>query len=457
MRNFTTRVILASIVFVLIHAGAIPLMSSYGVQVCPILERMGFWDGCHYLSITIAISLIYTALILWAIPNLTPFRGAIGYVVASALGTVTGSLLFNLGPIFSTSRAIEIVSLVALLMGILLAYLLRWVGVTKSGITYDFATAWWRSVTAALAPAMAVAVFNTHYIFRLTSFEADDTFLTLLTVTSWMVMTYIIHFRTEYRRAMLFSQALKILRNGDFSFRAPPFAGGLWAPLGKLLNETIVALQERGRLLSGMSRFVSREMAEKVRDGELEFSGNSVKMAVIMMDLRNFTALSQNLSDEKLVQFLNIYFEEMLQIFIRHNVVVDKFIGDGILAYVDQKDLTGVQKALNASQEILKELPRINKNLVETGLPELTVGIGITQGDVILGNIGGKERWQYTIIGKTVNRASRLEAITKKVNSPIVMDQEAWETLSKTSKDWIVYKGKHTLPGIDGEFDIYAI
>ena len=347
--------------------------------------------------------------------------------------------------------------LITLLLGIMLAYLLRWVGVTRGTIITDFPKAWWRSVIAGVSPALAVAVFNTHYIFRLNEFDPDDTFLTLLSVTSWMVIAYIIHFRTEYRRAMIFSMGLEGLKRGDLSTRVPRFNGGIWAPLGKLLNEALKALQERGRLLHGMSRFVSRDIAERVRKGELEFSGNTVSMAVLMMDLRNFTAHSQTMSNEKLVQFLNIYFEEALQIFIRHNIVVDKFIGDGILAYVEQRDGAGVQSAYNASQDMIKELPRINGILKDNNLPPIAIGIGITQGEVVLGNIGGKERWQYTIIGKTVNRAARLESLTKKIGSSMVMDHEAFVGLNADSQKWMIPKGEHELAGIDAKATIYSL
>lgn len=457
MRSYSSRVVIASLLFILVHAFTIPLMSAYGLQVCPILHGLGFWEGCNYLTIQTSATLGFTGVLLWATPNLTPFRGTLLYILASVLAAAFGALLFNQENLILTSRVPEIMGLIALLLGIMLAYLLRWVGVTKKDIVHDFHTAWWRSVIAGLTPALAIAVFNTHYIFRLTEFDPDDTFLTLLSVTSWMVITYTIHFRTEHRRAMIFGFGLEGLKRGDLTTRVPPFSGGLWAPLGKLLNEALVALQERGRLLHGMSRFVSREVAEKVRHGELEFSGNSVTMAVLMMDLRDFTAVSQNLSNEKLVQFLNIYFEETLQIFIRHNVVVDKFIGDGVLAYVEQKDTSGVQNAFNAAQEMLRELPRINRQLKENDLPEIKVGIGITQGDVVLGNIGGKERWQYTIVGKTVNRAARLEALTKKVQSPLVVDQLAWESLNTETKKWLVEKGSHPLAGLDGEFKIYGL
>jgi class 3 adenylate cyclase len=446
---------LALALFGLLHVGAIPLMSAYGLQVCPILKTEGFLAGCHSLAIILGLTFVIDLTLIWVIRSRNP-KGLLGiYFISCVLSSIIGGVFFGLDGILLGSRVIEVLLLMALLIGSFQSYLARWLIPTAS--MSDFERGWRRTVAAGLLPALMVAVFNVHYLLRLVDHNPQVIFLTLMTLNAWMVSVYVLHFVTENQRARTLQTGLEALKRGQWEQKITAQLGGVWGPLGQLLNETSTALLERSRLLSGMSRFVSREVAEKVREGTLDFSGKTMNLTVLMMDIRDFTVTSQTLTGQQLVQFLNVYFEEVLKIFIRHNVVVDKFIGDGILAYVEPGKGDEVERAYRASREVIQHLPAINAQLVAHNLPAINLGIGITRGEVILGNIGGEERWQYTIIGNTVNRAARLEALTKKLKCRLVLDLDAYTHLPASSLAELQDAGSHSLSGFSNEFSIRSL
>lgn len=441
--------------FGLLHVGAIPLMSAYGVQVCPILKTRGFLDGCHSLAIILGFTFVVDLLWVWAIRSRAPLALLTFYLLSCVVASIIAGVFFGLEEILLGSRVIEVLLLIVLLIGSFQSYLARWL--VPAETVNDFERGWRRTVAAGLLPALMVAAFNVHYLLRLEDHNPQEIFLTLMTLNAWMAGIYVLHFVTENQRARTLQAGLQALKRGHWEQKITTSLGGVWGPLGQLLNETSTALQERSRLLTGMSRFVSREVAEKVRDGTLDFSGKTVTLTVLMMDIRDFTVTSQTLSSQQLVQFLNVYFEEVLKIFIRHNIVVDKFIGDGILAYVDPEQGDEVERAYRASREVISNLSAINTQLAALDLPTINLGIGITRGEVILGNIGGEERWQYTIIGNTVNRAARLEALTKKLKCRLVLDLDAYTHLPASSLAELTDAGTHSLAGFSMEFSIRSL
>ncbi|MBY0517318.1 MAG: adenylate/guanylate cyclase domain-containing protein [Bacteriovoracaceae bacterium] len=448
------KVLISLALYLLIHLGAIPLMSAYGLQVCPVLITKGFWAGCHYLMMIIGLTLGFNLILNWVAKKKSPLILFSLYMLSSIAAMVFTGLFLGLEELLMGSRLVEIVLLLSVMIAVFEIYLVRWN--FQSELNPLFRRGWRRTVAAGLIPILVITIFNVHYLLTMTSHDSEQSFFTLLASTVWMLLTFAIHYSTENERAQKLALQLEKLKSGAYSEISPISIGGVWGSLSVLTSETAVALQERSRLLSGMTRFVSRDVAEKVKDGTLDFSGQTLTLTVLMIDLRGFTATSQNLSSAELVRFLNIYFEEVLKIFIKHSIVVDKFIGDGILAYVDPKEGDEVTSAYNASLELMNEIPSINKKLTAAQLPEIQIGVGITRGEVILGNIGGEERWQYTIIGATVNRSARLESLTKAVKRRMVLDKSAYLMLPEELRSSLEDVGAHELAGFTEKFQIFG-
>jgi len=183
---------------------------------------------------------------------------------------------------------------------------------------------------------------------------------------------------------------------------------------------------ERARTLLGA--YVSEEVAaHALTQSSLKLGGERVKAAVVFSDLRGFTAYAENLEPEDLVAQLNAYFMDIVEAIRAEGGVVDKFVGDGVVAVfgVPHPALSDARHALRAAISMQGALVRHNQERAARGLPPLAQGIGVHYGPVVAGNIGTRERANYTVIGDTVNVASRLESSTKDLGVSIVVSEDA--------------------------------
>ncbi len=211
------------------------------------------------------------------------------------------------------------------------------------------------------------------------------------------------------------------------------FAKGSAAIIENALLMKNIREMEQG-IRGVFSKFVPAEIIDDMvgRHATSELlAGEKRNVAVLFSDIRSFTEISEHNRPEDVVGFLNNYFEIMTSAIIRQGGTVDKYIGDAILAIfgAPKSYPNNAERAVNAAFDMLRSLSN-----VETGalvLPEggLDMGIGIHEGDVIVGNIGSKERFDYTVIGDTVNLASRLEGLTKHYKSHIIVSESVKEKL----------------------------
>jgi adenylate cyclase len=151
-------------------------------------------------------------------------------------------------------------------------------------------------------------------------------------------------------------------------------------------------------------------------------------------DIRDFTTLTEQMPPDKLVELINHYMTAMVSVIVKHKGVVTRFGGDSILAVfgtplnpmADHAD-----RAVATGLEMRQTLATFNRSRSAAGQPILENGIGIASGPVIAGNVGGKERIEYTVMGDAVNLAARLEDITKEVGFPILMSDETYLALDE--------------------------
>jgi len=193
-------------------------------------------------------------------------------------------------------------------------------------------------------------------------------------------------------------------------------------------NEMVQGLKERDRLKETFGRYVTRQVADHLMKAEQQLGGELVPVTILFSDIRSFTSISESMPPRELLDFLNEYFSGMVESVLTHNGVVDKFIGDAIMA-VFGAPVPEEGDALNAVRSALDmraRLEAINEGFRQRGLPEIRTGVGLHTGQVVAGNMGHAQRMEYTVIGDAVNLASRLEGMTKELGCDVIMSDDLY-------------------------------
>ncbi len=185
----------------------------------------------------------------------------------------------------------------------------------------------------------------------------------------------------------------------------------------KNLIEEHAKLTKMSTFLKEMfGRYLSTEVMNSLIENpsSIELGGVKKRIAMLMTDLRGFTALSERLKPEQVVHMLNAYFEVMGEVVLKYNGIINEIIGDGLLIIfgAPQAMPDQAQRAVACALAMQNAMIKVNKENFEHGLPELEMGIGVNQDEVILGNIGSSKRAKYTVIGRGVNMTSRIESYT---------------------------------------------
>jgi adenylate cyclase len=194
--------------------------------------------------------------------------------------------------------------------------------------------------------------------------------------------------------------------------------------LAQAFDEMTGGLRERDKIKKTFSKFHGSTVADDILAGDNEsLRGTSKEVTVFFSDIRDFTAFSEGHTPEEVVEMLNEYFEIMVGIVTRSGGVVDKFIGDAIMAVwgAPRSSETDAESAMGACLEMRKALADLNLRRLGRGKTPIRIGMGLHTGNAISGTIGSTERMEYTVIGDTVNMAARIEAATKSFGTDLLI------------------------------------
>ena len=218
---------------------------------------------------------------------------------------------------------------------------------------------------------------------------------------------------------------------------------GLLYPAGTLVAAGLTCFaydfslerRERARVRRSLERYVSRDVVRELLDHENELleqlGGTRKNVSVLFSDLRGFTKLAERADPALLVRDLNEYLGSMVDIVFRHGGTLDKFIGDAVLAVWGTVSTAGpagdATRAVQTALDMLAAVARLRAAWLARGGAELALGLGIHCGPAIFGNIGSELKMEPTVIGDTVNLASRLESLTKRFGVPVLVSDAVVE------------------------------
>lgn len=219
--------------------------------------------------------------------------------------------------------------------------------------------------------------------------------------------------------------------------------------------DAVVAQKRETKIRNIFQLYVPKDVIEQVFvNPEKMLTGNNRLVSVLFSDIRNFTGISENMAPDKLVESLNRYFGGMVDIIMNHDGVVDKFIGDAIMAIYGAPISHGndALSSILSAIEMCESLGKFNERQRVLHSPEFAIGVGIAHGIVTVGNIGCEKKMNYTVIGDMVNLASRLESLTKVYKVPILVSDGAREAAGDSLQfrliDKVAVVGKQEASGI---------
>ncbi len=233
-----------------------------------------------------------------------------------------------------------------------------------------------------------------------------------------------------------------------------PVVGGaasvVLSSFGTFVYRHYVQDREKRQLRKLFQRYLQPEIVDRLlntQDADF-FKGESLRLCVLFSDIRGFTTYSEKRAPAEVVQRLNQYFEAMAQEVAAHGGIVDKFLGDGLLAFFGALEPGGnpSMEGVKASLGMMRRLETLNREWAARGEETFRIGVGLHTGLAMAGNIGSQNKTEFTVIGDTVNLASRLQDKTKELGVPLVVSEtvydEVKDVVDAEEKGMVQIKGR---------------
>ena len=240
---------------------------------------------------------------------------------------------------------------------------------------------------------------------------------------SWQVTQPLYHLR----------RAIESIGKDDLNATVRPGMTGEFAELGASIDAMAAGLRERDTIKRAFSGYLSRQMLDIVlANGQTAtLKGERRRVTVLFADIRGFTAISEGMRPEEVVEVLSEIFDRMVDVVLRNHGTIDKFLGDGMMVIFGAPlDHTYQEEhAITAALEMQRELQVLADKRTAEGKRPVRMGIGINSGTAVVGNIGSKERMEYTAIGDAVNLAARLESATRDLGVEIIVSEQTYDAV----------------------------
>ncbi len=228
-------------------------------------------------------------------------------------------------------------------------------------------------------------------------------------------------------------EATEHVAGGNFNIEAKVRTSDEVGALAVAFNKMVAGLRERDKVKNLLTKFHGSTITNDLLNRDIALGGTRKDVTVFFSDIRDFTKFSEGHSPEEVVEMLNEYFQVMVAIITKHKGVVDKFVGDSIMAVWGAPNSSGDDRndAVRASIEMRIALSELNDTRTSRGQSAIKIGMGVHAGTAISGTIGSTERMEYTVIGDTVNMAARIEASTKAFGTDLLLSEAVAHSVSE--------------------------
>lgn len=277
----------------------------------------------------------------------------------------------------------------------------------------------------------------------------------ITSLTTRIIFSYSMNVQTLFRKQM---DILKRVEDGDLSDYIPVLTRDEFGVIAQQTNRMIHQLRGKAKVLKTLESIVSPNIMDKLLNEEKratfsEHQAEEYDIAILFCDLRKFTTYAETAPPEEVIFFLNAYFTKIADVVAEHGGIVNKFMGDAILAIfgVEGED-DYVQRAVDTAFDIVLHS---NSARMRDGT-KFDIGIGIHKGKTAAGTIGSADRFEYMFIGDSVNTASRLDGLTKRLNHKIVISGEVFVNLSDERQAHFIDLGEQKIRGRSQPVQVYG-
>lgn len=295
----------------------------------------------------------------------------------------------------------------------------------------------------------------------------ESTFILIAAIVVSVLFLLVLASRLTRPITVIVGSMRRIIESGDMSERVPIeyrdetgdlahtfniMVGELDKAYSQIKNyafQAVLAQKRESKIRNIFQKYVPQELINRFFENpESMLVGENRDLVVLFSDIRSFTSISEQMRPDDLVNSLNRYFSVMVDLIMSRNGVIDKYIGDAIMAFFGAPVAHDDDpfQAVMAGIDMLENLDEFNRRQTESGYPEFKIGIGINFGEVTVGNIGTDKKMDYTVIGDMVNLASRLEGLTKPYRQALIFSETLFHAVDGQLPwrllDTVAVKGK---------------
>ena len=281
--------------------------------------------------------------------------------------------------------------------------------------------------------------------------------LAFLVISKFPIVASIIIITIMYILYYLFAM---VSYSSEFAIPiVPPLAVLIVTSIFGYAYRFILENRNKNKIKNAMGKYLSQDVMKNVVQNidEVKLGGKRAVVTVLFSDIRGFTSMSEKMTAEEVSNILNEYFSEMEPIITKHNGVINKFIGDAVMAIFGEpiQDLNHPINAVRCAYAMLKKVSELQDKWIFEGKPKIEIGIGINTGEAFVGNIGSEKRLEYTVIGDTVNLASRIEGYNKIYHTNLLVSASTYSYITDIAD--VIKISDVQIRGKSRKMDIYEV